>query len=602
MPSFIIEFQPIGIRLVCQEPITVIDAARQANIPLRADCGGKSICGKCIIQVPADFSRKPTKAEIHHLSEDQLHQHMRLACETVAENDIKVFIPANSLITEQVLQTEGHLGHYDIDPDIKYISVDLPSPSLRDTRSDFQRLSDSLKDRFPSGIQINDLSLYQQLPKYIREKHWQLSALFNGNELIHLLDTAPKTILGLALDVGSTKIAGYLLDLQSGDLLAAKGIANPQITFGDDIMTRIDAAVNNLESARLLHINTINAINTIVDQLCETTGYRSDSIYSYCLVGNTAMHHLLLDLPVQSLAVSPFVAAMNEPADVKIQTLNFRGFQKAKAFFPPPIAGFVGSDHLAFLLSADFHAKAQTHLGIDIGTNTEIALQKGTRIMSCSTASGPAFEGAHIQHGMRAAPGAIEHVRINGDKILLNVIGDIEAVGICGSGILDVIAEFRRTKIINERGRLDKSHRRVYQDGTNKPYFVLQRGEGKRKEITISQNDIDQILLAKGAIRAGIEILMEIMQVKANDIEEVVIAGAFGSYLDPEHTVRIGMIPEIAIEKIHAVGNAAGAGARMMLLSSSAREKAIELAQRIEYVELTTYPDFALFFANGIRF
>jgi uncharacterized 2Fe-2S/4Fe-4S cluster protein (DUF4445 family) len=235
-------------------------------------------------------------------------------------------------------------------------------------------------------------------------------------------------------------------------------------------------------------------------------------------------------------------------------------------------------------------------LGIDIGTNTEIALQKNSHLVCVSTASGPAFEGAHIRYGMRAAPGAIEHVRIdNQGNVQLQVIGDQPPVGICGSGILDAVSEFRRLEILNARGRLDKSSPGVQLDDLGKPFFNL------TESITLSQNDIDQILLAKGAIRAGIDVLMDYLKVKPDEIEDVCIAGAFGSYMNPENAVHIGMLPEISLSRIHAVGNAAGTGARMMLISKSARHNAEEFAKRIEYLELTVYPEFPLFYARGIQ-
>jgi uncharacterized 2Fe-2S/4Fe-4S cluster protein (DUF4445 family) len=263
------------------------------------------------------------------------------------------------------------------------------------------------------------------------------------------------------------------------------------------------------------------------------------------------------------------------------------------------IAGFVGSDHLAFLLAEGFGEDQRTRLGIDIGTNTEIALQKGGEIVSVSTASGPAFEGAHIRFGMRAAPGAIEHVTLdNTGSAEIQVIGNQEAIGICGSGILDAVAEMRRIGLLNSRGRMVREFPGVRLDGNGKPYIQLSQGS---QPVTLSQNDVDQILLAKGAIRAGIDILLDHLNVKPDEIEEVIIAGAFGTFMLPEHAMRIGMLPEVGLNKVQAVGNAAGAGARMMLISKSARIKAEALARQIRYLELTVYPEFPMFYARGIQ-
>ena len=272
-----------------------------------------------------------------------------------------------------------------------------------------------------------------------------------------------------------------------------------------------------------------------------------------------------------------------------------------QVYTPPVIAGFVGSDHLAFLLACGFGTDQRVRLGIDIGTNTEIALQKGERIFSVSTASGPAFEGAHIRYGMRAAPGAIEHVHLEDGLFTCEIIGETAASGICGSGILDALGELRAGGLLNKRGRLDKAHPLVRLDAQGKPFVTLAAEAGAQRPITLSQGDIDQILLAKGAIRAGIDVLMDTLGVQPEEIDEIVIAGAFGSYMLPEQAIRIGMLPEVSLERIRAVGNAAGLGAQMMLVSRSARRQAEALAERIRYLELTLYPDFEGFYANGIR-
>jgi uncharacterized 2Fe-2S/4Fe-4S cluster protein (DUF4445 family) len=315
------------------------------------------------------------------------------------------------------------------------------------------------------------------------------------------------------------------------------------------------------------------------------------------------MHHLLAKLPVQPLAVSPFVPALSAALDIEADRLGLSAAPGAHAYLPAPLAGFVGSDHLAFLLASGFDEGDRIRLGIDIGTNTEIALQVGRRIISCSTASGPAFEGAHIRHGMRAAPGAVERVKIAGEGVVLcDVIGGGPAVGICGSGILDALAEMYRARIINERGRFQHDTPGIEKADYDSPVFILSRGVNGHRDVTISQHDVDQVLLAKGAIRAGIEILLNKAGVDPADIEEIVIAGAFGTYLDPYNAVRIGLLPDVPVERIRAIGNAAGTGSRLLLTSLEYRRRAHALAKRIEYIELTIVSGFNKFFAKGVRF
>jgi uncharacterized 2Fe-2S/4Fe-4S cluster protein (DUF4445 family) len=308
----------------------------------------------------------------------------------------------------------------------------------------------------------------------------------------------------------------------------------------------------------------------------------------------------LLGLPTASLAVSPFVPVTGQAIDLPASEIGFCFAPGARIHFPAPIAGFVGSDHLALLLAEGFGEDERVRLGIDIGTNTEIALQARGRIVSCSTASGPAFEGAHISHGMRAAPGAIERIRIDGNgHTECEVIGGAAPIGICGSGILDALAELYRNGQINPRGRMQAASPGIQRSREGNLYFCLAGGQDGQHEIAVTQGDIDQLLLAKGAIRAGMEILMAYLGVSPEEVDEVVLAGAFGTYLDPVNAIRIGLLPEISLSRIHAVGNAAGAGARWMLVSGEARERAVQLARKVEYLELTIYPGFSRYFAKG---
>jgi uncharacterized 2Fe-2S/4Fe-4S cluster protein (DUF4445 family) len=377
---------------------------------------------------------------------------------------------------------------------------------------------------------------------------------------------------------------------------------NPQISYGEDVMSRLAAAMADQADAVRMQETVVKAVNDVARELCATVKLEARHLLDLCLVGNTAMHHLLLGLPVRPLALSPFVSATSSPLEVDAAILGLDAAPGAHAYLPPPIAGFVGSDHIAVLLAAGFGEDNRTRLAIDIGTNTEIALQMGRRIVSCSTASGPAFEGAHISHGMRAAPGAIQRVTITAEGVVKSdVIGGSPAAGICGSGVLDAIAEMRAAGIINERGRIVKGRPGVRLQRDGLPEFLLAAGSEGQQDVTITQQDIDQILLAKGAIRAGIDIVMTHLNVKPQDIEMIDIAGAFGSYLDPRNAVRIGLLPRVPLKRIRAIGNAAGAGARMMLASTDARQRAASLVKQVEYLEVTVYPGFTKYLAGGMR-
>jgi uncharacterized 2Fe-2S/4Fe-4S cluster protein (DUF4445 family) len=597
--SFTIEFQPVGIRLVSEEPVTILEAARQAGIYLRSDCGGAGICGKCQVQIVEQNSAIPcSESDQRHLNPKQLSDGFRLACAFILNQDTKIFIPTESMPAGQVLQTSSDNLSLQPDPILHQTSLQLAPASLHDLTADFERIRQaSVNDQLTA-----ELDILRLISNELRANNWHIHLIQRNNHIQHISPKPCQPLAGLAVDVGSTKLACYLVDLDNGKLLAAKGVPNPQMMFGEDIMARLAYAQKGQQQALQLHEMVIRAIQQAVSDMCGQIEIPVETIADACLVGNTVMHHFFLGLPSGTLAVSPFTPVISSALYPAADQIGLAGMPGMGVYAPPVIAGFVGSDHLAFLMACGFGQDERVRLGIDIGTNTEIALQKGRRIVSVSTASGPAFEGAHIRYGMRAAPGAIEHVRIrtNG-QITCDTIGNKPPTGICGSGILDAVVEMRTAGLLNQRGRLNKDNPLVRPDDQGKPCIVLCKNEEAGKLITLSQNDIDQVLLAKGAIRAGIDVLMDYLDIQPDQFEEVLIAGAFGSFMLPEQAIRIGMLPQIPLQHIRAVGNAAGLGARMMLISQTARQQAESLARRIEYLELTLYPDFELFYARGIQ-
>ncbi|HWQ83528.1 MAG TPA: ASKHA domain-containing protein [Anaerolineales bacterium] len=601
--AYTIEFEPIGIRLICDDPLTISEAARQAGVSIRSVCGGKASCGKCLVRVMEGHLDSPTEAEQKHLTLAQISAGWRLACRTIIATDTHVYIPANSLTESQVIQIEGAETAAVPDPAVRLLPLLANPPSLSDQIADLERVANALRQQHALESVWAGLPALCALRSVLRETDWQIEVALRGTEIIAAYPLGQHRPVGMAVDVGTTKLACYLVDLETGRTLAAKGVMNPQIAYGEDVMSRLEAVLVEPGNADRLQAEVVSSINDVAKELCAAQSLTPDHILDYCLVGNTAMHHLLAKLPVRPLAVSPFIPTLSDVLDIEADRLGLNAAPGARAYLPAPLAGFVGSDHLAFLLASGFDEGDRIRLGIDIGTNTEIALQVGRRIITCSTASGPAFEGAHIHHGMRAAPGAIERVKITEEGgIQCDVIGGVPAVGICGSGILDALAEMYRARIINERGRFQLNAPGVEMANDDSLIFSLSKGVNGYRDVTLSQHDVDQVMLAKGAIRAGIEILLSKADVAPADIEEIVIAGAFGTYLDPCNAVRIGLIPGVPVERIRAVGNAAGAGARLLLSSLEYRRRAHALAKRIEYVELTIVPGFNKFFAKGVRF
>ena len=409
--------------------------------------------------------------------------------------------------------------------------------------------------------------------------------------------------IGLAVDLGTTKLAGYLVDLQTGKTIAQHGLINPQIAYGEDVISRISYAGKSEEHRRRLNAVVVDGIDKLIEMLCAEASLPRERIAYTVVAGNTAMHHLLAGLPVEQLGRAPYSPASVQAAEANAHKIGLRLNDSAIIYTPPNVAGYVGGDHVAMLIGVDIRRCAAPTLAIDIGTNTELTLKIDGRFLTCSCASGPAFEGAHIHQGMRAAAGAIERVTLHNGSIQYYTIDRRPACGICGSGILDAIAVLLDVDVLDARGNFKKDGPGV-RVRHGKPEFVLAPAQSTAEgtEVALSRQDICEIQLAKAAIRAGIDILLEAGGVEAAELERFIIAGAFGSYLDPRSALRIGLFPEIPLERIQQVGNAAGFGARQMLASRAKRREAETLAASVEYIELTNHPRFHEKFVKAMLF
>jgi uncharacterized 2Fe-2S/4Fe-4S cluster protein (DUF4445 family) len=410
--------------------------------------------------------------------------------------------------------------------------------------------------------------------------------------------------LGLAVDIGTTKLAAFLVDLTSGKTLARAGAMNPQIAYGEDVIARIVYANQNADGAQMLQCRLVERLNEMVAELCIHADVHPADIVAAVLVGNTVMHHLLAGLPVKQLGEAPYLPAMLSAMSFPAAQIGLGLAQEAQVYLPPNIAGYVGSDHISAHVATEIARKPITSLMLDIGTNTEVSLAHAGKIWSCSCASGPAFEGAHIRDGMRAAPGAIERVQIAGGEIRIHTIHNQPAVGICGSGILDAVAQLLQTGALDENGSYLPDHALVRPSNGRLREVVLVPAEqsGHGREVVVTRKDVNEIQLAKGAIRTGTELLLYEAGITEDVIDEFVVAGAFGTYLDLESAIRVGMFPNLPRPRFRQVGNAAGAGARQMLLSLACRQHAEDVARQVNYVELTTHPRFTETFVKNILF
>ncbi len=538
-----IVFYPDSLHATGLRGQSIMEVSVHINLGLHALCGGKGVCGKCRVRMAKGFEHlnEPTPWERHHLSIGELNANWRLACQAVIREmgGIEVEVPPTSKIGVQRLQVEGVRLDIPIDPLFKSTSLEEP-------------------------------------------------------------------MLGLALDVGTTKIAGWIVDLRTGEILGVSACMNPQIPFGEDIISRISFANQNTEQLNRLHQAITEGIDIVFQDALQQAQVLPKHIHFVTVVGNTAMHHFALGYPVKSLSLSPFSPYDSKPVDTTPKIIGMTLAADTQVHFPPVIAGFVGSDPLMGVLSTNMHKSKNLQLLVDVGTNTELILGNDAGLVAASCASGPAFEGAHILHGMRATDGAIESVRINPKSFHVQVktINNELPRGICGSGIVDALAELLLAGLINNRGAFTEEARNrgmVGKKGGESEFVLIPKEQaGVPNDITILQKDIREVQLAKGAIFSGIAVLLRYLKQSFKDIERVFVAGAFGSFIDPYRAQVIGLFPELDSAKFEIIGNAAGTGARMVLLSKSLRKEAINLARQIRYVELAESPWFKEEFTDAM--
>ena len=581
-----IDFEPIGKRVRVRQGTTILQASRVAGIELVAVCGGAGTCGQCRVQIVAGEVTAANATERDYFSTEQLESGWRLACQAFISGALKVNIPSDSLTSLQRLQTESRE------------SVIIGSPLIAISK---------IVETF-SVEQLSNLGFSREYIEYyeITRQESQKNRGRNGGTALVYRDGGPLCVLpadvhpyGLAVDLGTTKIAAFLVDLTTNTVAAKASAPNPQIHFGEDIISRIHYCMEHENGRNELQMAVVATLNEMMDTMRAEAVIPIDQVVEAVVVGNTAMHHFFTGLPVTQLGLAPYSPAVLDPIELKAADLGLGIFPLANVYLPGIIAGYVGADHIAMLIGSGALEGGGIKLAVDIGTNTEISLIKDGEIYSCSCASGPAFEGAHINEGMRAAEGAIERVQIEEGRVQYQVIGNVPPIGICGSGILDAVAEMRRDEILEERGNFPVGSK----ERETKQFVLVDGGRsGTGRDIVITKRDINEILLAKAAIETGIDILLRVANIPCNNIDKVIIAGAFGTYIKLKSAILIGMLPDLPVERYQQVGNAAGFGARMLLASGESRVLGQDIRDKANYVELTNYPDFQKIYLNALRF
>ena len=621
MADPVVTFQPSGRRGPAAPGQSLMEVARGLGAEIESVCGGKGTCKKCRVRIEsaANSVSAPTPVEESALSPEALAAGTRLACQARVAGDVRVFVPEESRRTQQIVRKEAGERTVPVDPAIKCYHITLEAPTLEDPVADAERLSAALEREHGVAGLTFDLGLLQALPGVVRRAKWDLVAVvWRGERVVDVRPAADhRRVLGLALDVGTTTIAAYLTDLNSGEVLATESAMNPQVAFGDDVIARLHHVAHDPDGLAELQRVVVAEANSLAAKAVERSGAALTDILDVVMVGNTAIHHLFLGLDTRYLGVAPFVPAVQNAVDTRAASVGLTFHPNCRLHVLPVEAGFVGADNVGVLIAEEPYKQDEILLIIDIGTNGELVLGNRQRLLSTSCATGPALEGSHIEFGMRAAPGAIERIRVEPGTfdVRFKVIGlehwhtsypadEVGARGICGSGIVEAAAEMLKAGVILPNGNLDPAlrHERVIlEDGRPRKFVIAWPKETAiGRSITVSLKDIRAIQLAKAALRAGAEILLRTYGVEKPD--RVILAGAFGTFIDRHHALAIGMLPDCAPEVVTSVGNAAGDGARFALLNMGKRREAAWVADKVEYVELATDPDFQREYVKAMYF
>jgi uncharacterized 2Fe-2S/4Fe-4S cluster protein (DUF4445 family) len=607
-----VTFQPQGRAVAVLSGTKVLEAAALVGLAIDTPCGGQGTCGKCRVQVLAG-DWLPTAQDALLFSPAELADGWRLACQTELRHDSAIRVPQESIFASQVqiLAEPQKAAAAAIEPAVRKVYMKLAPPSLEDSAADLQRLQRQIGHPLKA-----DLSLLRRLPELLRKNDFAGTAVLTDHRLIGFEpgDTTA-SCHGAAFDIGTTTLVGSLLDLRTGEELAVASRLNPQVSYGDDVLARIEYASASPAQGAELHKSVAKALSEMIGELCKKAGIERSSVYEVSLAGNTTMEHLLCGIDVAPLGRVPFTPAYAQGLILPAAELGLAIAEGGAAYVFPVIGGFVGGDTSAGILAARLDEAAGPVLLVDIGTNGEIVLAHGGKLLAASTAAGPAFEGARISCGMRAAPGAIEKVLFDGE-LHCSAIGGATPTGLCGSGLIDVAAELLRNGVVTPEGRMlppeelpasvpQALRDRVRTTENGQVEFVLHAPAGAKKTrpVTITWRDIRELQLATAAIRAGITVLLRKAGLGTADLRSVLIAGGFGSFIRRSNAQRIGLLPpEMDHSRIHYIGNASLEGSRWALVSVDARKRAEDLAARTEHVELSQDLDFQTVFADSMIF
>ena len=631
----LVVFTPSGKRGRFARGTPVLDAARKLGVDLDSVCGGRGICSRC--QITPSFGSFPkhgltahegalsewNAVEERYRSKRGLREGRRLGCQARIEGDVVIDVPPESQVHRQVVRKDADDRTIKLDPGTRLFYVEVAEPDMHDPSSDMERLIRALEEQWEIEDVIGDLRLMQSLQPVLRKGDWKVTCAVHfgrtrsNRRVLHVWPGFYEgTIYGVAFDVGSTTIAGHLSDLRTGRTVASAGLMNPQIRFGEDLMSRVSYAMMNPGGARAMTEAVREAVNALIGQVAAQAMIDRAEIVEATFVGNPIMHHLLLGIDPVELGGAPFALAAGDGMVFWANELELSLHPNARVYTLPCIAGHVGADAAAVILSEEPHTRDEISLIVDVGTNAEIVLGNRERLLACSSPTGPAFEGAQISAGQRAAPGAIERIRIDPDTRIprFKVIGcelwsddpgfasataETGVTGIAGSGIIEAVAEMRLADVIDEdgvvRGSLAGTVPQIVAEGRTFSYVIHEDAE---RRIAVTQNDVRAIQLAKAALYAGCRLLMDEAGIESPD--RIVLAGAFGAHISPLHAMVLGMIPDCELDRVRSAGNAAGTGARIALVNAGARRVIEDVVKRVEKIETAVEPRFQEHFVGAM--
>ena len=621
-------FTPSGKRGRFPTGTSVLDAARSIGVDLDSVCGGRGLCGRCQVEAGTGHFAKfgiesapghlspPGEKEARYAARRGLADGRRLGCSALIEGDVVIDVPPESQVHRQVVRKRAEARDYTIDPAIRLHYVEVAEPDMHNPRSDFERLTDALGAQWGLDGLTSDLHVLQGLQQALRDGEWSVTvAVHRATRIVAVWPGFHEQAYGAAFDIGSTTIACHLAEISSGTVVASAGRMNPQIRFGEDLMSRVSYVMMNPGGEAELTEAVRGAVNALIGEVADEADITRSDILNAAFVGNPIMHHLLLGIDPTELGGAPFALAASGGLTLPASDIDLDVNPGARVYVLPCIAGHVGADAAGVVLSEAPHRADETVLVVDVGTNAEIVLGNRERLLAASSPTGPAFEGAQIAAGQRAAPGAIERVRIDRDTLeaRVRVIGcelwsDEEGfqeataatgvTGICGSGIIEALAEMYLAGILLADGTIAGAARarseRIVEEGRTFRYLL----HPSEPAISIHQNDVRAIQLAKAALMAGARLLMDRFEIAT--VDRIVLTGAFGSHIDPLYAMVLGMIPDCPLDKVSAAGNAAGTGALIALLDCAAREEIESVVREVEKVETAVEPAFQRHFVDAM--